>query len=73
MDVRAKIGRRISDLRLTRTGQPVDPAKTYVVAGWASVNEGTAGPPIWDVLSSYVSSRKHVKIVPRQGVKVVDA
>ena len=73
MDVRATIGRRISDLRLIRTGEAVDPAKTYVVAGWASVNEGTQGPPVWDVVSSYISARKHVKIAPQRGVKVVNA
>ena len=45
------MGRRISDLTLTR--RPASrsmPSKDYVVAGWASVNEGTEGPPIWDVV-----------------------
>ena len=35
-----------------RTGQRLDPAKEYAVAGWASVNEGTEGPPIWDVVTT---------------------
>jgi len=73
MDVRARIGRRISDMRLTRTGQAIDAAKTYVVAGWASVNEGTQGPPVWNLVSNHISARKHVKIGPHQGVKVIDA
>jgi sulfur-oxidizing protein SoxB len=48
---KAKIGSRISDMTLPEaTGEPIDPPKNYVVAGWASVNEGTEGPPIWDVV-----------------------
>ena len=30
-------------MTLLKTGEAIDPAKTYVVAGWASVNEGTEG------------------------------
>ena len=46
----SRSGSRISDLTLLRTGQPIEAAKDYAVAGWASVNEGTEGPPIWDVV-----------------------
>src|SRR5215213_2100502 len=46
IDVSAPMGSRISDLRLLRTGRPLEAGKDYTVAGWASVNEGTEGPPI---------------------------
>jgi sulfur-oxidizing protein SoxB len=60
IDVARPIGARINDLRLTRTGTPLDPAKDYVVAGWASVNEGTEGPPIWDVVFGHLERNKTV-------------
>ncbi|MBV8535548.1 MAG: thiosulfohydrolase SoxB, partial [Alphaproteobacteria bacterium] len=72
IDVRAKIGHRISDMRLLRTGQPIDPAKTYVVAGWASVNEGTQGPPIWDIVTRHIERQKTVRLAPNRAVKVTD-
>ena len=57
------IGRRISDLKIG--GKPVDPNKKYKVAGWASVNEGVTGTPIWDVVASWLRDQKvirHVKL-----------
>jgi S-sulfosulfanyl-L-cysteine sulfohydrolase len=73
IDVRAKIGHRISDMHLLRTGQPIDPARTYTVAGWASINEGTQGPPIWDVVTSHIERLKTVRVAPNRAVKVTDA
>src|SRR5690606_39709620 len=35
IDPQAEMGSRISGMTLLRTGEPVDPAKDYVVAGWA--------------------------------------
>ena len=50
------IGRRISrPAPRCKTGKPLDAGKDYVVAGWASVNEGTEGPPIWDVVMSHIA------------------
>ncbi len=64
-------GKRITDMRLSRGGKVIDPAKTYQVAGWASVNQGTQGPPIWDLVANYVTGRKVVKVPEGQLVKVV--
>jgi sulfur-oxidizing protein SoxB len=64
IDIGAPIGRRTSELRLLRSGAPLDPAKDYVVAGWASVNEGTQGPPIWDVVAKHVAARGVVAPAP---------
>ena len=68
IDVNKPIGSRISELRLTRTGRPLDPAKEYVVAGWASVNEGTEGPPIWDVVINHVRNKRSV--APSESARV---
>jgi len=73
IDIGASMGSRISDLTLLRTGEPIEAAREYVVAGWASVNEGTEGPPIWDVVSRHVSARKVIDLKPNASVKVVGA
>jgi sulfur-oxidizing protein SoxB len=64
------MGSRISDMTILKTGQPVDAAKTYIVAGWASVNEGTKGPPIWDVVMSHLKKIGTVKLQPNRSVIV---
>src|SRR5205085_4763398 len=71
IDVSKGVGSRIGDLTLIRTGQRLDPAKEYAVAGWASVNEGTEGPPIWDLVERYVARKKAVAVEPNRSVKVV--
>lgn len=63
-DPTAKMGGRIQDMRLN--GKPIDPAKTYKVAGWAPVSEdakAAGGEPIWDVVAGYLRSIKTVKPV----------
>jgi S-sulfosulfanyl-L-cysteine sulfohydrolase len=64
IDVDKPAGGRVSDLHLLRTGKPLEPSKDYVVAGWASVNESTEGPPIWDVVTHHIQN-KHV-VAPRE-------
>jgi sulfur-oxidizing protein SoxB len=54
IDVSQEQGKRISNLTFLKTGEPIDPAREYTVAGWASVNEGTEGPPIWEVVEAFV-------------------
>ncbi|MFL5034624.1 MAG: thiosulfohydrolase SoxB [Microvirga sp.] len=68
VDVAAPMGSRISDLRLLRTGRPLEAGKDYTVAGWASVNEGTEGPPIWEVVFGHLAKNKVV--APREGERV---
>ena len=70
IDISKKQGERISDLTLLKTGEKIDPSKTYVVAGWASVNEGTEGPQIWDVVESHVRKQGTVKVQENNSVKV---
>jgi sulfur-oxidizing protein SoxB len=73
IDIGAPMGKRISDITLLKTGEPLDAAKSYAVAGWASVNEGTEGPPIWEVVERYVTAAKTVKIEPSGAVKIQGA
>jgi sulfur-oxidizing protein SoxB len=70
IDIGQPIGRRISDMTLLKSGQPIDPARDYTVAGWASVNEGTEGPPVWDVLERYVARQKIVRVEPNASIRV---
>jgi sulfur-oxidizing protein SoxB len=73
IDVSKTVNNRISDMTLLKTGQPIDPARNYVVAGWASVNEGTQGPPIWDVVQKHLADVKTVRLEPNASVKVSGA
>lgn len=73
IDINQPQGSRITEMTLLKTGEKIDAAKTYIVSGWASVNEGTEGPPIWEVVENYVSREGTVTIEPNQSVKVVGA
>ncbi|MGB0411827.1 MAG: thiosulfohydrolase SoxB, partial [Pikeienuella sp.] len=73
IDVSKPIGKRITDMTILKTGQAVDPNKTYIVAGWASVNEGTEGPAIWDVVESHIRKQGTVTVDPNKSVKVTGA
>ncbi|WP_425091920.1 thiosulfohydrolase SoxB [Tropicimonas sp. S265A] len=71
IDVSKPQGDRITEMTILKTGEAVDPQKTYVVSGWASVNEGTEGPPIWDVVESYIKRKGTVSVDPNMSVTVV--
>ncbi|WP_428851909.1 thiosulfohydrolase SoxB [Imbroritus primus] len=61
----AAMGQRIGDLTLN--GKPLDADKTYKVAGWAGVSEAArdaAGPPVWEVMASWLRQQK--EIAPRK-------
>ncbi len=73
IDIHKPMGSRISNMVHLKTGKPIEAAREYVVAGWASVNEGTEGPPIWDVVAGYVSNHQNVNIPENQNVKVIGA
>lgn len=71
IDIDQDIGHRISGMTLLGDGSPIDPAREYVVAGWASVNEGTEGPPVYDLVSRYIERHEEISIRPNDSVKVV--
>jgi sulfur-oxidizing protein SoxB len=59
LDPGKKIGERLSDLELN--GKPLNPSKTYKVAGWASVNpQPDELPDIWDVVADYLRDKKTI-------------
>lgn len=70
IDISKPAGSRISKLTHLKSGKPIEESKTYTVAGWASINENTQGPPIWDVVAAHVSKLGSVKIEPNTAVKV---
>ena len=70
IDVSKPIGERISAMALVDTGEAIDAAKSYTVAGWASVNEGTEGPQIWDVIESHIKKIGTVRLEPNTSVTV---
>lgn len=73
IDVTKPQGQRISEMTLLKTGEAIDPSKTYVVAGWASVNEDTEGPPIWDVVENHIRDLGTVTVQENTSVDVVGA
>jgi sulfur-oxidizing protein SoxB len=68
-DPKAAMGKRINNLTLK--GKPLDADKKYKVAGWASVQEGVQGTPIWDVVSTYLKDKKVIKQVHINQPKLV--
>lgn len=70
IDVSKPIGSRISNMTHLKSGAPIDPNKEYAVAGWASVNEGTEGPDVWDLVERYVADQKTVRTAPNRSVKI---
>ena len=71
IDINKPMGSRISQLTHLKSGKPIEAEKAYTVAGWASVNQGTQGPPIWDVVAAHVAKSKTVNVQPNTAVKVV--
>ena len=70
IDVDNEIGSRISNMTTLKDGKPVDPNRDYVVSGWASVNEGTEGPPAYDLVAGYIEKKKTITIPENQTVTV---
>ena len=56
--------------RLT-TGDKIEPEKSYKVGGWASVNENTEGPPVWELVEKYIRRKKIIQIEKNNSVNVI--
>ncbi len=63
------MGSRITDMTLLSTGEPIDPKRNYVVAGWASVNEGVEGPAIFDLMQDWLAKQTSIDVQANQSVK----
>lgn len=70
IDVSQPQGSRISNLTLLKTGEAIEPSRSYIVAGWASVNEDTEGPQIWDVVESHIRKQGTIKVEPNNSVTI---
>lgn len=66
-----ELGHRISDMVLNRTNEPIDPDRSYVVAGWASINEHVEGPAIYDLVENYISKKEVIRLDNAQAVKII--
>jgi sulfur-oxidizing protein SoxB len=67
---KAPMGQRINNMMLK--GKPIEADKKYKVAGWASVQEGVQGTPIWDVVGSYLRDKKVIKPLKINMPKLID-
>ncbi|MBX2830859.1 MAG: thiosulfohydrolase SoxB [Rhodospirillales bacterium] len=65
------IGNRISNMTVIKTGEPIEADRKYVVAGWASVNEGVEGPAVYDLMENYITRHKVIDIQRNDSVKVI--
>ena len=71
IDIGKPAGSRISAMTHLKSGTLIEPAKEYVVSGWASVNQGTEGPPIWDVVAKHIETKKTISVRDNVAVKIV--
>ncbi len=55
------MGSRITDLRMP-DGKPLDPHRSYKVAGWATVASPSDGPPIWEVVAGHIRAQGEVRV-----------
>ena len=65
------IGKRISNLEIIKSGDKIEPTKTYVVGGWGSVKKNTQGPPMYKLLEKYITRKKLIKPNHARNVKVL--
>ncbi|MBI1384608.1 MAG: thiosulfohydrolase SoxB [Rhizobiales bacterium] len=70
IDVGAEIGSRISEMTLLSTGAAIEPLGEYVVAGWASVNEGVEGPPVWELVEKHLAKNPVVRLPENTSVRL---
>ncbi len=70
IDIARPVGERISEMTLLRTARPIEADKSYMVSGWASVNEGTEGPPVYDVVARYIERHGVIDVPENRTVKV---
>jgi len=69
----AAMGSRITGLIHLASGTPLEMDRSYAVAGWASVTEGTDGPQIWDVVESHIRKQGRVSVPENTSITVTGA
>jgi len=61
IDPQADAGGRIADMQLD-DGTRIEAAKSYKVAGWATVGSESPGAPVWDVVADYLRREDTARI-----------
>ncbi|CAI8238675.1 MAG: Mannosylglucosyl-3-phosphoglycerate phosphatase [Arcobacter lacus] len=56
----AAMGKRITDITVTKTGEKIDANKLYKVAGWSTVGSKSPGEPVWETVETYLQNVKHI-------------
>jgi sulfur-oxidizing protein SoxB len=64
-----KAGSRISEMALDN-GTLIEAAKSYRVAGWASVSLEQNGTPVWEVVAKHLRSTGTAKLTRINNVKL---
>ena len=57
---KGKMGERITDIVLTKTGMKIEANKSYKVAGWSTVGAQSEGEPVWETVETYLKNVKHI-------------
>jgi sulfur-oxidizing protein SoxB len=71
IEPKKEIGYRITNMTSIKSGKPIEASQNYVVAGWASVNEGTQGPAIYDLMEKYITRLGTIPPLKNDRVKIV--
>ncbi|MFL2806688.1 MAG: thiosulfohydrolase SoxB [Paracoccaceae bacterium] len=68
---KAKMGQRISEMRLVSNGELIQENKNYVVGGWGSINKDVKGPKIYNLLEDYIKLQDQVSPKFKGSVEVI--
>ncbi len=71
IDPNAAMGSRVTEMTLMASGEALNAGTSYKVAGWASVNEDTEGPAIWDVVTDYIQGQETLRPEPSGKVEII--
>ncbi len=71
IEPKKEIGYRITNMTSIKSGKPIEATQNYVVAGWASVNEGTEGPAVYDLMEKYITRLGVVPPLENDRIKVL--
>ncbi len=68
---KAKMGQRISEIRLVSNGELIEENKNYIVGGWGSINKDVKGPKIYNLLEDYIKVKEIVSPKFKNSVEVI--
>ncbi|MEQ8233913.1 MAG: thiosulfohydrolase SoxB, partial [Gammaproteobacteria bacterium] len=69
--VDAPRGERIENLVRASDGAPIEAERDYVVSGWASVSADVQGPPVYELVGSWLRAQGEVEIAPGDAIELV--